>query len=231
MVSTKLYTLLKGMTKQEILKFSQQMCIHRHSYLEHAECLEKVLNRVEKVGFLDIETSSLNANYGMVLTYCIKSGGEDVIHEGWLTPSDFRNRQGHYDKRILKQCVTDMEKFDRLVVYWGKDRRHDIPFLRTRALMMGLRFPFYHEQVVTDLYDLVKNKLRLGRNGLQTACSAFGIESKGHPITPDVWQKAIVGHDKESIAYILEHNREDCISTEQLWEKMNVFGSLAKTSI
>lgn len=231
MNSTKLYGILKGLTKQEILKYSKQTCPHGHSYLEHANCLERVLGHVERTGFLDLETSSLNANYGMVITYCIKLDGEDKIYEGWLNKKDFQDKNGHYDKRLIQQCVKDMSGFDRLVVYWGKDRRHDIPFLRTRALMMNLQFPFYQEQIVSDLYDLVKNKLRLGRNGLQSACNAFGIQSKEHPITPEVWQKAIVGHDKDSISYILEHNREDVLSTEELWHKMNVFGSNAKTSI
>jgi len=207
------------------------MCVHGHPLLVHPNCLEKAIGYQERVGHLDIETSNLNANYGMVISYCIKVDGEDKIYEGWLQDEDFKNKDGHYDKRLIEKCVQDMENFDRLIVYWGKDRRHDIPFLRTRALMMGVRFPFYHEQIVNDLYDTVKNKLRLGRNGLQTACSAFGIESKEHPITPEVWMKAIVGHDDDAIAYILKHNQEDVRSTEELWHKMNVFGSNPKTSI
>lgn len=228
---TKLYMMLKGMTKQEILKYANQTCEHGHSYLEHAGCLAKIIGHEERIGFIDIETSSLNANYGMVISYAIKVGGEDIIYKNWLQEEDFQNKDGHYDKRLIESCVLDMEEFDRLIVYWGKDRRHDIPFLRTRALMMGVKFPFYHENIVNDLYDIVRNKLRLGRNGLQSACTAFGIESKEHPLTPDVWMKAIVGHDAEAIQYILQHNIEDVISTELLWDKMNAFGSNPKTSI
>lgn len=207
------------------------MCVHGHPLLSHPNCLEASIKYTERIGFLDIETSNLNANYGMVISYCISSSDNEEILEGWLTEEDFQDKTGHYDKRILQKCIKDMEEFDRLVVYWGKDRRHDIPFLRTRALMMGLNFPFYHEQIVNDLYDLVKNKLRLGRNGLQSACTAFGIESKEHPITPEIWMRAIVGHDEDAIQYIVSHNREDVISTKALWNRMNVFGSNPKTSI
>lgn len=228
---TKLYDILKPMTKQEILRFSREMCSHRQPLLSHPNCLAERIKYKERVGSLDIETSSLNANFGMVVSYCIKVHGEDKILEGWLEQEDFDEPNGHYDKRILEKCIDDMNQFDRLIVYWGKDRRHDIPFLRTRALMCGLQFPFYHENIVSDLYDLVRGKLRLGRNGLQSACTAFGIESKAHPITPDLWMKAIVGHDPDAIAYVLEHNREDVISTELLWDKMNKFGSNPKTSI
>lgn len=207
------------------------MCEHGHPLLVHPNCLEKSIKYTERIGFLDIETSNLNANYGMVITYCISNNDNDELLEGKLEEQDFQDKDGHYDKRIIQKCVTDMEQFDRLVVYWGKDRRHDIPFLRTRALMMGIGFPFYHEQIVNDLYDLVKNKLRLGRNSLQSACTAFGIESKEHFLSPDIWMRAIVGRDMQAIDYILEHNREDVISTKILWNRMNIFGSNPKTSI
>ena len=124
-----------------------------------------------------------------------------------------------------------MGNFDRLIVYWGKDRRHDIPFLRTRALMMGLKFPLYQEQIVNDLYDTVRGKFRFERNSMARACEAFGIKSKAHPIDYKTWKKALVGHSDESIAYIYEHNKEDVISTEALYQAINHFSSNPKTSI
>lgn len=227
---TRLYSILKRMTKQEILKYSKITCVHHQPYLSHPNCLAKMVHFEEKVGYLDIETSNLNANYGMVISYSIKEEGGKILW-GVLNQEDFMRSDGFYDKRLIENCVRDMEKFDRLIVYWGKDRRHDIPFLRTRALMMNVQFPIYQEQIVNDLYDTVKNKLRLGRNGLQSACTAFGITSKDHPITPDVWQKAIVGRNKKALAYVLEHNKEDVISTELLHQKIKWFGSEPKTSI
>lgn len=230
MNSTKLYGILKGMTKQEILKYSKQTCPHGHSYLEHANCLEKALGHTERIGFLDIETSNFSASFGIVVTWCIKEKGGDIF-EGYLEGKDFKEPSGFYDKRIMKMCVNTLKMFDRLVVYWGKDRRFDIPFLRTRALGMGIEFPLYQEGIVNDAYDIVKNKFKFGRNSLHAACSHLGIESKDTPVSPDMWVKAAIGRDRESIQYILQHNREDVISTEKLWDRISNFANTPKTSI
>lgn len=230
MYSTKLYGILKGMTKQEILKYAKQTCPHGHSYLEHSSCLEKVIGHVERTGFLDIETSNFSASFGIVVTWCIKEKGGEIF-EGYLEDKDFKDPNGYYDKRIMKLCAETMKTFDRLVVYWGRDRRFDIPFLRTRAVGMGIEFPLYQENIVNDAYDIVKNKFKFGRNSLHAACTHLGIESKDTPMSPDMWIKAVAGRDKESIQYILQHCREDVISTEKLWDRISNFANTPKTSI
>lgn len=229
-MATKIYTLLRSLTKQEILKYSNQLCVHRHSYLEHAECLEKLLNKKERIGSLDIETSNFSASFGVVVTWCIKEHGGKT-YEGYLQPKDFKNKDGWYDKRILNDCVETMKQFDRLIVYWGKDRRFDIPFLRTRAVTMGIEFPLYQEGLVNDLYDTVKNKFKFGRNSLQAACTQLGIESKETHMSPEMWVRATIGHDKQAINWILQHNREDVVSTEKLWNRISNFANTPNTSI
>lgn len=230
MNSTKLYRILKGMTKQEILKFSQKTCPHGHPYIEHANCLEKAINYTEKVGSLDIETSNFSASFGVVVSWCIKEHRGE-LYEDCLKDNDFLDPKGWYDGRILQSCVDTMKQFDRLIVYWGKDRRFDIPFLRTRAVTMGIEFPLYQEGLVNDLYDIVKNKFKCGRNSLSAICTQLGIDSKDTQMSPEMWVKAVVGRDRESIEYILQHNREDVISTEKLWNRISNFASTPNTSI
>lgn len=230
MNNTKLYRILKPLTKQEILRLSREMCVHGHPYLAHPSCLERQVGYQEKVGFLDIETSNFSASFGVVITWCIKERG-GKIYEGWLQDEDFQDKDGSYDKRILRECVGAMMQFDRLVVYWGKDRRFDIPFLRTRAMGMGLPFPLYQERIVNDLYDVVKNKFKLGRNSLAAISTHLGIDSKDTPMQPKIWVDAIVGRKPEAIQTILQHNREDVVSTEQVWERIHDFSSDPKTSI
>lgn len=227
---TKLYSILKPLTKQEILRLSRTICEHGHPLLVHPNCLERTLGYQEKVGYLDIETSNFSASFGVVITWCIKENG-GKIYEGYLQDEDFNNLDGQYDKRILKECVDAMLLFDRLVVYWGKDRRFDIPFLRTRAVSMGLDFPLYQERVVNDLYDIVKNKFKFGRNSLAAACTQMGINSKDTPISPQTWMDATVGRRADAIQTILQHNREDVVSTEQLWNKIHLYSTEPKTSI
>lgn len=227
---TKLYSMLKGMTKQEILKYSRIMCEHGHPLLSHANCLEKVIHYEERIGFLDIETSNFSAAFGVVVSWCIKEKDGKVVGD-YLTDEDFKDKEGFYDRRLIKGCIAAMGEFDRIVVYWGKDRRFDIPFLRTRAAMMGVVFPFYHELLVQDLYDIVKNKFKFGRNSLVAACSSLGISAKDTPVSPDMWIKATIGHDKKAIQYIYQHNKEDVVSTEQLWDRIIGYSTMPRTSI
>lgn len=227
---TKLYSILRNLTKGEILKYSNQTCEHGHPLLSHPNCLAKKINYTEEIGFLDIETSNFTATFGVVTTWCIKRRGGEIL-EGHMMGNDFEDKSGYYDKRILQDCVKAIQEFDRIVVYWGKDRRFDIPFLRTRAAMMGIVFPIYQETLIFDLYDIVKNKFRFGRNSLHAACSSLGIESKETDISPDMWVKATIGRDVQSMEYILQHNREDVISTEKLWDRINQFSNIPKTSI
>ena len=218
------------MTKTEILKYSRLMCEHGHPMISHPACLSKAVHFEERVGYLDIETSNFNAAFGIVVSWCIKEDG-GRIYEGVLSKADFEDKQGYYDKRIIQSCIDTMRGFDRIVVYWGTNKRFDIPFLRTRAAMMGVDFPFFQELIVNDLYDIVKNKFKFGRNSLAAACLGLGISAKETPIYPELWVKSIVGRDKKAIAHILQHNREDVISTEKLWHRIMNFANTPKSSI
>ena len=222
--------MLRKMNKQQILKFANQTCTHGHPYLSHPNCLAEQLGYKERIGFLDIETSNFSASFGVVLTWCIKEHGGEIL-EGYLHDEDFCDPTGYYDKRILQDCVKAVNSFDRIVVYWGKNQRFDVPFLRTRAAMSGVIFPIYQETLVFDLYDIVRNKFRFGRNSLRAACTALGIESKETDISPQMWVDATIGRSKEAISYILQHNREDVISTEKLWDRVNQFANIPDTSI
>jgi len=227
---TKLYSILKTLTKGEILKYANKTCVHGHPLLSHPNCLAKEIKFTENVGFLDIETSNFTATFGVVTTWCIKRYGGEIL-EGHLQGEDFENKFGFYDRRILQDCINAIQEFDRIVVYWGKDRRFDIPFLRTRAAIMGLVFPIWQENLVFDLYDIVKNKFRFGRNSLASACMALGISAKETDISPDMWVKATIGRDEQAMSWILQHNREDVISTEALWDRISQFSNIPKTSI
>lgn len=225
--STKLYQLLKGLPKQQILRLARQLCPHHRPFLEHPACLRKELGHEEKIGFLDIEASGLQASFSFVFSYCIKELNGKMI-ERVATSKEIKTYK--FDRPLMEQLCKDIRKFERIIVYYGKNYRYDIPFLRTRALYYKLDFPTYSELIVNDLFDTVKSKLRLHRNRLETACEFFSIPCKGHRLNPIVWQRAQAGN-KESLQWILEHNREDAISLELLWKKLNEFTSNPKTSI
>jgi uncharacterized protein YprB with RNaseH-like and TPR domain len=179
----------------------------------------------EKIGFFDIESSNLQATFGIVLTYCIKALGGKIIKRS-IKPSEIRKKI--YDKNLMKQFIKDVRQFDRIVGYYST--RFDVPFLRTRCLFYKLDFPLYKEVLHTDVYYMVRNKLRLHRNRLETACEFFHIPAKEHRLKGDIWIAAL-GGDKKSLDFILKHNMEDVISLEALWKKLDLFTMKTRRSI
>lgn len=223
---------VKRLLKREVEWLGSHSCKHHHSYLEHYQCFLEEKPQgcpfVERVGFLDIETSNLDADFGIIFSYAIKPLDRDEILGRVVTKAEMRRHI--FDRKIVAECINDMKKFHRLVVHWGKDRRHDIPWIRTRALLYGHEFPDYKSLYVEDTFDLAKAKLKLHRNRLETIASFFGIPCKGHPMNPKMWQKAQTG-DKPSLEWIWLHNLEDVETLEKVWLLLKDFGPRRKTSI
>jgi len=221
---------LNKLPKDEILWLFNHQCQHGHRYTEHPRCflIENAgIVREEKIGFLDIETTNLNADFGYILCYSLKELDGKLTHRT-VMPKEIRAYS--FDRGVVRRFLKDIEPFDRLVGYYSKDRRFDIPYLRTRALKWGLDFPAYKDFMFTDAFDLVKPKLKLHRNRLEVACDLLGIPSKGHRLNPEIWQRAQAG-SKQALDYIQRHCDEDVLSLEQVFKRLHIFGRIGKTSI
>lgn len=205
---------LATVPKTELIKRARFTCKHRHNGLSHPQCFDEQFPP-ESIGFFDIEATSLNASFGFALTYCIKKFGGAVLKRT-VTPKDIT--QHRYDRSLCEQFLDDLGDFSRVVTYYGS--RYDIPFMRTRCLSHDLDFPPFGSVFHTDLYYQVRSKLKLHSNRLEAACTAFGIEAKGHKLTPMLWRDAGTGCDK-ALAHVLAHNEEDVVSLEGLWRKLN----------
>ena len=216
---------ITGLKRREIDWLAVHDCEHGHTYLEHYSCYKKYHGDKERVGILDIETTDLTGDYGYILTYCIKKYGGETLKR-FMTKDDVR--RGTYDKRIMRQFIQDCKGFDRFITYYGA--RFDIPELRTRALYWKLPFPIHKSVKHTDIYFIVKFKLKLRRNSLMVACQHLGIKAKGHPLLPEIRWKAMNG-DAGAIKYILTHNIEDVESTEKLYNRIKDFAPVRDNSI
>lgn len=225
--TTELYRLLRGLGKMEILRLSKQTCSHGHTFLGHPQCARVEINRPEKVGILDIETSSLKMNYGIIHSYCIKELNKYKIEcERVITTKEILSRA--FDKPLMTQFCLDLRKFDRVITFYGD--RFDLPAVRTRAVRWELDFPLYSEVKQTDVWKIMRQKFRLSSNSLKTCCQFFGIKAKSHQLNPEIWMAATVG-DKGALKYILDHNREDVRSTEELYKKVCLYVPQTKMSI
>lgn len=202
---------LRTLKKAELLYMATHRCKHNHTFLEHPGCYQKP---PEKIGFFDIEASGLNADFALMLSYCIK------VQDGKILGSVIKPKElasSTPDKRVLEDCVKDLRKFDKVVTYYGTN--FDLPFVRTRCLLYGIDFPVYKEIQHTDCFYWAKSKLNLHRKRLQVVCDFLGIPSKGHPMIPNIWTSAMTGN-KKSLKYILEHNEEDVVSLEEVYHRL-----------
>lgn len=216
--------------KLELIWLNNHTCKkHRKSYLEHYNCYLAEQPDTQRTVTLDIETSNLKGDYGIVLTWCIKPLGEDKILYDQITLADIqKGRNGDEDKRVVHSCIETMCKFDKIIGYYSK--RFDIPFLRTRALTTKQAFPYFGSIVHIDLYDLIKHRFNMSRKTQENACRVLLGETEKNHVDGKIWRDAARG-DKKALNWVLDHNMRDVRDLERLYLKTIDFGRRNDTSI
>ncbi len=216
------------LTKAEIELLYRWRCSHGHRGITHYNCWLKESGVGIKTGFLDIECTNLKANFGCMISYCIKPEGSNKMLWGCLTREDL---EGDLDKRILQQCIDDMWKFNRLAGHYSS--RFDFPFLRTRALIHGLEFPGHGEIVQTDVWRLARNSLCLHSNKQAVVAETLLGRTQKTRLDANHWACALMSNDKGDAArkYILDHNRKDVKDLEKNYQKLVGFSPKSNRSI
>lgn len=166
-----------------------------------------------RVGFFDIETTNLDADFGNILTYCIKPLGVDKVIKQRISKKDIDG--GREDYEIVNQCVNDVSQFEVLVGYYST--YFDIPYLRTRALFHEIPFPPYGSIFHIDDYFLAKRLFKMSRYRLEAFSDFFSLTPKTI-VSGKIWNKAKYGDDK-SLEKILDHNVRDVKMLEEFHVK------------
>ena len=230
-------------------------CEHSHTIEEHPACLLKMLTRFKgkekpewydqaRVGYLDIETNNLKPNFAFMFSWAIKRQnkydddgkivkvGETVTDV--MKPADPFNGNPdtdfHWerqDKRILGTLGERILDFDILITFYGS--RFDNTFSRSRALYWKLPWPSYGGIYHLDMYYVVKNKLNLSSNRLESVCEFLGIEGK-EKLKPETWRNAFFG-SPNALKEILSHNVADVAILEELHMRLEPYLRANKTSI
>lgn len=211
--------------KTQLVWMNRNKCKHGHNYLEHYNCYLMEHPEEEKVGFIDIETTNLKADFGIIITYSICDDATGKVSWRAISKRDLRTC---LDEKVVKACIKDMRRFDRLIGYYST--KFDIPFIRTRAIALGLEFPEYGEIIHNDLYYTVRNKLNISSNRLDNACRTVFGDTEKTRIDADHWIKALMG-DEDAIAYIVDHNIRDVQETRRLYHKLENFRRKTDTTI
>lgn len=216
-------------TKREMQDRFNFHCKHRHNGWVHPACYEKEKGVAERVGMLDIETSNLKADFGVILSWCFKTLGDKKISWGLISKKDVSD--GIYDKRIVEEFIGTIWNYDRIVTHYGT--RFDVPFLRTRAIRWRVdgNFPKYGEMYHSDVWQMSRSKLCISRNRQDTISRAIKTPDIKTRIHPDIWLKVQMTQDTESLKYILDHNKKDVRQLEANFKKLEPYVRLGRTSI
>lgn len=206
-----------NMKKAELVKYLTGRCKHRHLYCEHPNCFIIEQGRLPKIGYFDIESGGLNANFDYMLTYAIKTRDKKEYYTGIIEKEDITNYT--FDKKILEKLIKDLLRYDIIITYYGT--RFDIPFIRSRALVHKLDFPVFGSVKHKDVYYMVKNKMKLHKNSLDSACAFLDIKGKDH-IKGHLWMKAKLG-DRRALKYVYNHNIKDVEILEKLHKRLEIF--------
>ena len=228
---------LRQFNKEKVIWLSEHKCKHGHSYLEHPQCYyeehpDMIFN--EKICFLDIEAGGgLQADFAVVLSWCIKGFGEKDIHYDYLKLEDLKNvrKTGEFDKpdkRLLESLVKTLLCYNRVVTHYGS--RFDLPFVRSRCLYSGVEFPDYGSLYQDDTWRWAKYKLKLSSNRQANVMRFLYGDTEKTAIKQKHWIGALFG-DKKSIEYIVAHNKIDVIELEKVWLKLLPYVRITKTSI
>jgi len=215
---------LARFTKADIVWMDNHYCKHHHRYTEHPSCYVKEQEPKQKIGFFDIETSNLKANFGIILCYSIKEL-DGPITSRVITKKELNK---DLDRELVIQCVKDIQKFDKIMGYFST--RFDLPYLRSRALIHNIDFPQYGELYHEDVYYTARSKLCLHSNRLGVVEEVLLGETRKTAIDQKHWVKALMG-DKDALDYILDHNIRDVKSLEDVWKKLNCFKAESNRSI
>ena len=175
-----------------------------------------------KCGFLDIETSQLQGDFGFMYCWTVKTLGEDEYFSGVITEDEIRS--GILDKRIVAELVETLKQYKRILTYYGS--RFDVPFTRTRAVAHGLKFVPYGLVQHKDIWFLARRILKLHRYRLENVSDVLGIKGKTH-LDPKIWVMANTGNG-ESLKYILEHNIADVEILEKVYKKLCEYEAVSR---
>lgn len=169
----------------------------------------------------DLETSSLNANFGIVLCAVVKGSDrkKPYIFRGDDYPK-WKEGLRSQDHEIVRDIVARLDQYDVLVAHNGA--RFDVPFLRTRMAHWKMG-PFPSKKLV-DPVLLARSKLRMSSNSLAAIASLIGAGEKTI-VDGNIWLRASLDGDSEAMNYIVEHCVQDVKTLEQVADAVKPYCS------
>jgi len=165
-----------------------------------------------RVVFLDIETTSLDAFSGVIVGFgLIMESGKEYFALS-KSPDD--------EVRIIRDLLKKLEKCQVVVTWNGK--RFDFPFIITRALKLNVDASVLCECHHIDLAEFVKYNMAMDYASLDRVSRFFEI-NKNHDLSgsdiPRLYLKILKG-DKKAASLVKEHCLDDLRALKMFYQKV-----------
>jgi DNA polymerase III epsilon subunit-like protein len=160
------------------------------------------------VAAFDLETSSLNADYGILLVGVVHTAGaaEPTVFRGDTLAKNWKSRRSD-DSAVVKAVAECLMGHDVLVAHNGATGRgFDMPFLQARLAKWGL--PPMPRRKIIDPVQIARNQFRLSSNSLESISSHLGLPPK-MKLPPSVWLEAFLDGDKTAMDTIVARCTSD----------------------
>jgi hypothetical protein len=165
-----------------------------------------------KVCFLDIETSSLDAESGVIVGVGIMDDDGNLHYNG----ADSLKAE----KALIKASMKTLANYD-LIITWNGES-YDVPYLITRALKHGVSVDPLFKAKRIDLREVAKRVLKLHHHSLDHVCRFLGVK-KDATLTgadmPMLYLRVLEG-DKKASKAIKRHCHDDLRAIRQVFNKM-----------
>lgn len=164
--------------------------------------------------FLDIETTSRTADMGHITAIGLIKDGEKKIRFV-ETPKE--------EADALEWLKKEIEDCELIITWYGSG--FDIPFLLTRAILLGVDLSVLMTIECLDLCEFFKEKFSMAKYSLEEVSKSFGIERKkksNWKNMPSLYLQAISGNE-EAKKEIIEHCEDDLRSLKEIYEKVEKY--------
>jgi uncharacterized protein YprB with RNaseH-like and TPR domain len=163
------------------------------------------------VVYLDIETSGMKADRGMIVAVGLLKGKEPEVRFA-DTPEGERG--------VLEWLRDELEDCNKLVTWYGSG--FDIPFLLARAALHEVDIRRLIETPMLDICEWSHGHLLLSNHKLESVARFFGIrralEFHGEDVSA-LFKLAARG-DLEARKLIVDHCKEDLILLKRVHERL-----------
>src|SRR3990167_6084221 len=167
---------------------------------------------------LDLETSSLNSDYGIILCGVVQPiGGAPKVFRIDQPPAGKRGKWTSDDGWLAGALVEELSQYNILIAHNGT--KFDRPFLNSRALHHGLPVLNPRGNMIDPL-SLVWRHLNLKHNSLEKLALYLGCTNKKTPTVGDDWLRAVIDHDPASLERIVQHCIADVVLLAEVAERV-----------